>query len=251
MRLFLTGALMGAFFMLAVPAFAGDRHVDLMAKASPAVGALYKMEDDGDMSFLCSVTAIGHEDKATVLLTAFHCVTKGVSYRVTFDGKTYLAARVWKIPGYEVDDKKYRRAYHEPEVDMAMFLVDGADVPIMDLADAAHMEPGREIVTVGFPLGVAKVHYAGSVAGVFDRPGSNEDGYQLLQTFGAPGSSGSSILSLETGKIVSVLVSARQQRVGLPVIFATPIEYRRFLQEVPTGKEKQVGGNKPEVESAQ
>lgn len=230
--------------LVSFPASAGDRQTDLMAKASPAVGALYKMEDDGDMSFLCSVTAIGKHEKATVLLTAFHCVTKGVSYRVTFDGKAFHSARVWKIPGYEVDDKKYRRAYHEPQVDMAMYLVDNIDVPMLEIAEKAAMKPGQEIVTVGFPLGVAKVHYTGSVAGIFERPGSNDDGYQLLQVFGAPGSSGSSILSLETGKVVSVLVAGRQGRMGMPVIFATPIEYRKFLQEVPTGKEKQVGGKK-------
>lgn len=214
----------------------------LMEKVSPSVGALYKMEDGGNMSFLCSVTAVGKDGGSTVLLTAYHCVNKGVSYRVTFDGKTWHQARVWKIPGYEVDDKKYRRNFSDPEVDMAMFLVDGIDAPIVPLAQNSKMPVGSEFVNIGFPLGIAKIHYRGSIAGVYDRQGADQDGYVLLQAFGAPGSSGSSIIDAQTGEIKSVLVSGRGGRAGLPVIFATPINYRTYLKPVPTRQQKSVGG---------
>ncbi len=240
---FLAAALLFAVAALA-PASADERTTEIFAKVNKSVGALYKMEAEGDMSFLCSVTAIGKHEGATVFLTAFHCVTRGVSYRVTLDGNTFHAARVWKIPGYEADKEKYPRAYNDPETDMAMFLSDTIDAPAVELADAANRVVGADVVMVGFPLGVAKISYKGIISGKFDRPGSRDDGYQLLQIFGAPGNSGSAVIDVETGKAISVLVSARQRRVGLPVIFATPIEYQKYLREVPTGKEKQVGEEK-------
>lgn len=223
---------------------ADEKITDIFANVSKSVGALYKMEVGGDMSFLCSVTAIGKHEGATVFLTAFHCVNRGVSYRVTLDGQTFHAARVWKIPGYEADKQKYPRAYHEPETDMALFLSDTIDAPVVETADIANRVEGTDVVMVGFPLGVAKISYKGIVSGTFDRPGSEQDGYQLLQIFGSPGNSGSSVIDVNTGKVISVLVSARQARAGLPVIFATPIEYQKYLREVPTGKEKEVGEQK-------
>ena len=51
----------------------------------------------------------------------------------------------------------------------------------------------------------------------------------MLQSFGAPGSSGSAIVNAENNNVVGVLVSAEQSNRGLPVIFATPISYKRWL----------------------
>lgn len=231
-------ALMAVFFVST--AHADQALIDRISATSPSVGALYKNHDDGSLQFLCSITAIDNHEGETVLITAFHCVTRGVSYKVTFDRETYHSARVWKIPGYAADKDKYPRAYHEPEVDMAFFKT-RADVPVVKLADPARQKAGRDIVMVGFPLGQAKVAYKGIVSGYFDRPGDDTDGYQLLQIFGAPGSSGSSVIDPVTGEIISILVSAKQARAGLPVIFATPIDYAKYLRPVPTGKEKEVG----------
>ncbi len=127
----------------------------------------------------------------------------------------------------------YPRAYGEPKTDMALFLMDGVDVPVVPLAGASeHLVYGAKLAIVGYPLGVSKIVYEGIVAGRFARPGNDMDDYILMQIFGAPGSSGSSVVDVETGEVVGVLVAARQAMTGLPVIFATPIDYREYLLEV-------------------
>ena len=117
--------------------------------------------------------------------------------------------------------------------DMALFLMAGVDVPVVPLAGTSgHLVYGAKLAIVGYPLGVSKIVYEGIVAGRFARPGNDMDNYILMQIFGAPGSSGSSVVDVETGEVVGVLVAARQATTGLPVIFATPIDYRGYLLEV-------------------
>ena len=205
-----------------------DDIISALAKASPSVGALYGQTANGDLKFLCTTTAMGRHEGRTVLLSAYHCLDKGVAYSVTFGDKQLRDATVWKIPHYEVDAQKHPRRYNEPLTDMALFLTPGTDVPVVALASPEYLRPGTRIVTVGFPLGVTKLNYEGTIAGRFDRAGTDQYNYLMLQVFGAPGSSGSAILNLR-GEIVAVLVSARQAQIGLPVVFATPIEYIEHL----------------------
>lgn len=206
---------------------------DILSSISPAVGALYAQRSDGSLSFLCSITIIGKTDRQTELLTAKHCVEKDVAYLVTFDGKLFYAARVWKLPGEDIDPNKYRRQYGEATVDAAIFAVDQVlDLPVVPLGSDVGVAPGRSIVTVGFPLGATKIRYVGIVAGRYERPGSEMDGYLILQIFGSPGSSGTAIIEEASGTVIGILVSGRQS-FGTPVIFATPVSYLRFLMEVP------------------
>ena len=241
MRIILIAAICAAF---SLPALAHDDGglIDTFAKLKPSVGALYALEDDGDMRFLCTATAVDREGDATVLLTAYHCVRKGVSYLINFGDNQFRPLRVWQVPHYELgrDD---RRAYNEPETDMALFLMDSVDVPLIPMAKDSAMRDGEPLAMVGYPLGLSKISYQGTVAGYFDRPGSDEYNYILMQIFGAPGSSGSAVVRVDTGEIVGVLVQARSSR-GLPVIFATPIDYRRYLKKVPTGA---IAGEEEEV----
>lgn len=239
MRKILTA--IGLFLLLAVSSvsFAEERNeiIRTFAEIDPSVGALYAQEEDGDMSFLCSATAIDRHEKQTVILTANHCLKKGVSYLIDFGDRQMRPLKVWKIPHYEVDSIKFPRRYGQPETDMALFLMDGVDTPVLSVGDNNDFEPGTKVAMVGYPLGVAKISYEGIVAGRYDRPGSDQDGYILLQIFGAPGSSGSSVIDVETGKIVGVLVSARQSVAGLPVIFATPIGHMKYLKTIHPQKE--------------
>lgn len=208
--------------------------IETFAQLSASVGALYALENDGDMAFLCSATAVGKEGNATVILTAYHCVRKGVAYLINFGDNQFRPLKVWQIPHYEVNSSKYPRAYSEPRTDMALFLMDSdVDVPVVDMAESVVAIPGTKVAMVGFPLGLAKIGYEGIISGSFNRPGSDDDKYLLLQIFGAPGSSGSAVVSLETGEVVGVLVAGRSGRAGLPVVFATPIDYRRYLMPVP------------------
>jgi len=207
------------------------------ARLDPSVAALYSLSEGGDIKFLCTATAVNHEGDALVLLTAFHCVQRGVSYLVSFGDNRFHSVRVWQIPGYEISATEHPRAYGQPKTDMALFLLnEGLDVPVVAMADSAIIEIGSSLVSVGFPLGLAKIGYEGSVAGYFNRSGSDEDGYVMLQIFGAPGSSGSAVVDVSSGEIIGVLVQARG-RTGLPVILATPIHYLKYLVPVPTGEE--------------
>ena len=99
-------------------------------------------------------------------------------------------------------------------------------------AEDREIKAGHPIVMVGYPLGVTKISYNGIISGRLDRPGDAYNGYMTMQIFGSPGSSGSSVVDQETGKIIGVLVSATQSGVGLPVIFATPASYRKYMLEL-------------------
>ena len=220
-------------FLISTSSLAGERDkiIEALAKLQPSVGALYAQEENGDMKFLCSATAVGRNEKDTIILSANHCLRKGVSYLINFGDNKLRTIRVWKIPHYEVDKEKFPRRYNEPETDMALFLMPGDDIPIVPLANGESPVPGARVIMVGYPLGVAKIAYEGIVAGKFDRLGADFYGYLLLQIFGAPGSSGSSVINVDTGNVVGILVAAKLNP-GLPVIFATPIQYQEHLMHV-------------------
>lgn len=206
--------------------------VDIFAKISPSIAALYKQDANGSLQFSCSATAVEKQVKRVLLLTALHCVDKDVAYMVSFDGKQFHSARVWSLPRWKADPEKHKKGYGVPEVDMAFFSVESTlDVPVIAMTDDSGVQAGHPIVMVGFPLGVTKIAYNGIISGRLNRPGDAMDGYVTMQIFGSPGSSGSSVIDQETGEIIGVLVSAMQQG-GLPVIFATPASYRRYMLEL-------------------
>ena len=210
--------------------------IKAFGRLSPSVGALYAQRSSGDITFLCSATAVDRHEGKTVILTASHCLQKGVSYLINFGDNRLRSLLAWKIPHYDVDSNKYPRVYNEPDTDMALFLMDGIDVPIVKMADDEKLKPGSKIVMLGYPLGVTKIGYEGTISGYFDRLGTPLYNYLMLQIFGAPGSSGSSVIDVESGKVIGILVQAKQSYVGLPVIFATPISYRKYL--LPINPEK-------------
>ncbi|MGH6719618.1 MAG: S1 family peptidase [Alphaproteobacteria bacterium] len=214
---------------------AADERQDLIAAfaaTAPSVGALYALEAGGDFTFLCSATAVDRHDGQTVILTAYHCARKGVSYLINFGDNVLRPVTVWQVPHYEVDAVESPRVFNEPQTDMALFLMDGVDVPVVPLAEASALAYGAKVAMVGFPLGLSKIMYEGIIAGRLDRPGNDMHGYLLLQIFGAPGSSGSAVIDVATGRVVGVLVGGSNVGAGLPVIFATPIEYRAHLMPV-------------------
>ena len=238
-------------FLLAfsVAAISSEREkiIETFADLRPSVGALYAQEEGGDMRFLCSATAVDRYEGKTVILTAYHCLRKGVAYLINFGDNKFRSLKVWKIPHYEVNRQKHPRKYNEPETDMALFLMEGEDVPIVPLAKTSDAEPGTKLTMVGYPLGQAKISYEGSVAGRFDRLGSDLYDYLLVQIFAAPGSSGSSVVNVDTGEVMAVLVAAKSGG-GLPVIFATPVEYMKHLMHVRPENGKDVGAE-PEKEA--
>ncbi len=230
----LIAALTGLFLCLS--SAQADSQVSLFETMEPSVGALFKRHDDGSMQFMCSVTAIDTHDGMTVFLTAFHCVRRNTSYAITMDGLSFTPAFVHSIPGYELDSDEYPRGYQEPEADIATFTAP-IDAPLQTVADGGARPTGHPVAMMGFPLGQAKLGSTGIVSGTYDRLGEDIHGYLALQIFGAPGSSGSAVIDLESGEIVAVLSQASQARAGLPNIWAVPVDYLDVLVEVPSGRE--------------
>jgi len=227
--------------LLVAPPVQAESLQKVFAGISPSVAALYAQTADGSLRFLCSTTAVEKQETRVLLLTAFHCVDKDVAYMVSFDGKQFYSARVWSLPRWEVDERG-KKSYGTPHVDMAFFSIEvPLDVKVIPMADDSQIKAGHPIVMVGYPLGVTKVSYNGIISGRLERPGAGLNGYMTMQIFGSPGSSGSSVIDQETGKIIGVLVSAKQDSVGLPVIFATPASYRRYMLELDKADAPTVG----------
>lgn len=202
-----------------------------------SVGALYAQGDSGNLNFNCTATAVERREGKIVVLTAFHCASRGTSYLISFDRRTFYPLRLWKIPHEEVDAQKHPRTHNEPKTDMAMFLMeDDPRISVIPMGDDSTLKPGRKITMVGYPLGITKTHYEGIIAGRLEKPGADLHGYIVLQIFGAPGSSGTAVIDQETKAIVGVLTGAAQAIVGTPVLFATPIRYRKYLMEVQRNK---------------
>jgi hypothetical protein len=203
-------------FILGLMLLAGVAH----AEPGDAVGALYRKSFSNDLIFTCTVSALHQEGKDLVLLTANHCVDEKTShYFVTFNGLVFHTASLYKIPRQEPLD---------PAVDMALLKIPNLKTPVLGSLPTNKINIGDDISSVGFPLGSAKVFYKGYIAGRVDNAGSDIDKYLILQIFGAPGSSGTAVMHKETNKVIGVLVAAASS-FGTPVIFATPIEYIKYL----------------------
>ena len=219
-----------AIFLLAVlPSYTSAQ--------SDSVGALYAQGDGGSLNFNCTATAVERREGKIVILTAFHCATRGTSYLISFNRRTFYPLQLWKIPHEEIDAQRFPRTHNQPKTDMAMFVMeDDPRVTIIPIGDDAGLKPGQKIIMVGYPLGITKTHYEGIVAGRLEKPGADSHGYVVLQIFGAPGSSGTAVIDRETKTVVGVLTGGAQAIVGTPVLFATPISYRKYLMEVPRNK---------------
>lgn len=234
---FLIALSVALLMVYAVSANADDELAKAFKAVAPSVGALYTIDDGGDMKFICTATAVESEEEESVFLSAGHCARDNQAYLISFNGSTFHKVRVWKVPP-EIKDRNYKRPFGEPRVDMAFFKsIEKLDIKTISIEEEKVVVAGHDVITLGYPLGVTKVGYSGTVAGIYTRLGEL-NGYIMLQIFGAPGSSGSAIIDPQTNRIVGVLVSGKQGRAGLPVIFATPMKYNNLLVSVDEDKEK-------------
>ena len=199
-----------------------------------SIGALYRRSSDNSLQFSCTVSALTQSGPNLVLLTADHCVEESQRYyHVTFDGLQFYVAELHKIPRMKPDD---------PKVDLALLLIKGLVVKPLGIGKSKDTPLGAEIFTIGFPQGISKIMYKGYIGGVVDNVSSGAHGYLILQIFGSSGSSGTAVLSAKDSSIMGVLVSGSSASVGLPVLFATPIEYLRYLV-TPAEKRKMAKDN--------
>ena len=199
-----------------------------------SIGALYRRSFDNSLQFTCTVSALFQEGPDIVLLTANHCVDETKRYyHVTFNGLQFHVAELYKIPRNKPDD---------PQVDMALLRVRGVVVKPLGIGHSVDTPLGMEIYTIGFPQGISKIMYKGYIGGKVDNISVNTHGYLILQIFGSSGSSGTAVLNTKDSSIMGVLVSGSSGSVGLPVLFATPIEYLKYLV-TPAEKRKMIKDN--------
>ena len=186
-----------------------------------SIGALYHRSFDNSLQFACTVSSLIQEGKDLVLLTAAHCIEEDKRYyHVTFDGLQFYVAELYKIPRQKPDD---------PKVDLALLRVRSVTIKPLGIGHSKDTPPGAEIFTIGFPQGISKIMYKGYIGGIVDNISTDTHGYLILQIFGSTGSSGTAVLNAKDNSIMGVLVSGSSGSAGLPVLFATPIEYLRYL----------------------
>lgn len=190
------------------------------ADVQDSVGALYRRNFSNDLSFTCTITAIANEGDYVVMLTAKHCINETQKhYLVTFNNTTFYNAELYKIPREHPDDPQ--------DIDMALLRAKNVSQPLLPTGASEAVKIGSEVLTVGFPNGMAKLQFQGHLAGRVDNPSEKYHKYLLLQIFGSYGSSGTSVVSKADNKIVGVLVAMTTS--GTPIFFVTPIEYMQYL----------------------
>ena len=197
-----------AFLLLALPPASASPSID------KSVALLYRQTDTGGMEMICTATAFEKLKELTLFLTAAHCVTEDEQ-----DGKS----RVVDVPLFlsmdERDSKDYVRAsivevgVKERGYDYAV-LSAALDLPRIPIGDERLERDNVKIRCVGAPAGIGKVTGFGHVALRFiDRPLRFDE--QKINWAGAAlvsvddvegGSSGSAIVSEDTGKIIGILV---------------------------------------------
>lgn len=220
--------------ILATPAFAdSDADRSFVEKARQAVGLLYSQDDSGGMRMRCTVTAFEKVEKAYLFVTAAHCVGSDdtvkeksaspfkTSFFITFDEKT---------------DKRFHKAipvfvgYQSRGEDFAVFSVETTEKwETVEIGNEKDIKDGAPYWNLASPLGLGVQTFDGIISSTFlDRPlvegDINWSGTLVLQQAGVNGgSSGSTLISKETKKVVGFLVGS----VGGSTIIAIPVS--RFI----------------------
>ena len=156
-------------------------------------------------------------DNGTIL-TNLHVVNGAKRIRVTFSD------------GHESDATIVNT---QPENDLAVLRARSIpdDLPAATLRSTADLQPGDQVVAVGFPFGIGPSVSAGVVSGL-KREFRSPDGEQMLTNliqFDAaanPGNSGGPLVTMdgEVVGIVTAILNPSRQRLFIGIGFAVPIE---------------------------
>jgi S1-C subfamily serine protease len=200
------------------------------SKVGESVFIVYEQNYSGGMEMRCTATAFEGAGKVVKFLTAAHCVTQEVSGS---QGKLVVT----KSPVFLSDDrasaqKSFVKATIEtvgrPDegYDFAILAADVGDLRVLltPLGDERQEKNGTEVLNIAAPGGLGKVYFSGHVALLkVDRPLIDEsshinwEGFMLCQLPAAGGSSGSAIISVESGKIIGLVIgSYRNMTLALP-----------------------------------
>ena len=199
---------------------------DAYEKILPSVVAVRSMADDGEEGTKGMETGKADWQRGTgviivdsgLILTNLHVVQGARRIRVTFsDGLDAEATVVGERPE------------HDLAVLQAKELPD--DIMPATMRSTAGLQPGDEVVAVGFPFGIGPSASAGVISGL-KRDYVSPEGKRLLTNliqFDAavnPGNSGGPLVTLE-GEVVGIvtgLLNPTESRVFIGIGFAVPIE---------------------------
>ena len=229
--------LLVAFLLSAVLAFPASLRADdraFVEKAKKAVGLLYSQDAQGGMQMRCTATAFEKVPKGYLFATAAHCIGSDdvqkeksaspfkTSFFITFDERLMAKKFFHANPVFV--------GYQSRGEDFAVFEVDTTeDWETVTIGDEKDIKDGAPYWNIASPLGLGVQTFEGIISSMFlDRPlvegDINWQGTLVLQQTGVNGgSSGSTLISKETKKVVGFLVGS----VSGSTIIAIPIS--RFV----------------------
>jgi hypothetical protein len=211
------------------------------SKVGKSVFILFAQNDTGGMAMRCTATAFESAGATTRFLTAAHCVTREAQGAL---GKLAVS----KDPLFLSDDsttgeKVFIRATVETAgredegYDFAILSAStGGGVHLTALGDEKLEKNGTRILNIAAPGGLGKVYFSGHVALLrIDRPlmdeGSHIDwaGFMLVQLPAAGGSSGSAVVSEDTGKIIGLVIGSAKGLTTVLPISRVQTQEKKFL----------------------
>lgn len=234
-----------ALLFLALANFTGTAQIanqKLIQHVDKSVTLLFSQNDDGGMRMRCTATAYRKTDKGYRFVSAAHCVDgkteseqADVHYFVSADdagNKTYIPAKLLAAGDKMIGD------------DFSIFVVESTDVfEIVSLGDNTTLALGAPVVNIASPLGLGKQLFTGYVSSTHvDRPSFDAGDVKwrdvmLVVGGGGPGSSGSSIVSVEQEAIVGFLVGEfTEGQLGMIVVPVS--KFKTFEGKVDDGSYK-------------
>ncbi len=208
------GAIVSALLLVSSPAMANGELEELAARVKPSVVHITVHDAAGQKKGSGTGFFISEDGW---IVTSDHVIEKASQVRIVMvDGSEQV------VVGAIARD--YDR-------DVAIIKVEGTGYPALGLDDSGSIPVGANVAVVGSPLGLSWTLSTGIVSayrenGLPDpmRASHSREGGALLQITASfsPGSSGSPVLNVETGKVVGVAASII--RSGGELNFAVPIE---------------------------
>lgn len=224
-----------------VPIQAQTKPKPLVKHVVDSVALLYTQDESGDMKMTCTATAFAKTQMGYRFVSAAHCVP-GENDRVQKLQKFYISADSKGQKNYFVA-KLIQAGDKKMGDDFSIFEVETADhFDVMALGDESLLQVGDKVINVAGALGLGKEYFEGYVSEIqLDRPPLSGGevtwtNVTLMQIGGAPGSSGSAIVSVEQNAIVGFLVGASDSDIGK---ICVPVsKFKDFLAAVNAGTYK-------------
>ena len=181
------------------------------------VMAYTRGKDDDDDQGMGVGTGVVIVDKG-VILTNLHVIQGAHTIKVVFADGLESTARVIGT---------------QPENDLAVLQADKIpdDLHAATMRSTADLQPGDQVLAVGFPFGIGPSASAGVVSGLkrtFRSPDGGQDIANLIQFDAAanPGNSGGPLVTMdgEVLGIVTAILNPTRMRTFIGIGFAVPIE---------------------------